>query len=236
MMGRETFLTRATWTDDEEDPWPVVEQPITLSVTLPSLPSPPRPLSSAPGIDWVHIRNPDLAAYRISPDSNTVSFLPSAAGLDNPGNSPVTFAGKRQRALTGSSEVSLSLPCRGLAGLVYYKDEHRHASMAYDADTLAFVFEGVNAAKRQPFAVRKSYPATGAGEAHFRISYTETEIRFYYRLSAAVDEWSEAGVVPTEVLTDHDFTGPCIGLFATTGTSQQDGEVEWCGFYNVRLL
>jgi hypothetical protein len=58
-----------------------------------------------------------------------------------------------------------------------------------------------------------------AGEAHLRILYTETEIQLYYRRSADNDEWFEAGVVQADVLSDHDFTGLCTGVFVTTGAS-----------------
>ena len=242
IMGRESFLTAVSW---EEGTWPVLEQPITKTVTLPSLHLvSPRKITAEPGVDWVYIRDPDLDSYKILPEKHTASLKPSEAGLDNGGDRPVTFAGKRQRSLDGEARATLSLCLSdrnpSLAGLAYYKDEHRHATIAFDSAQASFVFRAVNAARNEQVLPRsKQFPVGekehGDADVDFRIAHTEKSLVFSYRLrTSGHGEWTVAGTVDTDALTDHDFTGPCIGVFATCGGSSEGQG--WREFSDVILV
>ena len=268
IMGRETFLTSVDWTDDDHgDPWPVIEQPIAMTVSLPTPSAPPAPLpfdkinlAKQAGVDYVWTRNPDMASYKTSWADESISLRPSSTSLKSDGSEPTTFIGKRQRELVGEARAVLSISSlRGkntLSGLVYYKDEHRHASISFDSAANTIVFEVFNRAKREPVITRetiytiKDTDHSSVAGVEFRLAYTERCLEFHYRLQLAGGSVEKGvgsetsgvrcGIVDTVTLTDQDFTGPCIGLFATLATASSTEatpmEALWCDFSGVSLV
>ncbi|KAH7133037.1 glycosyl hydrolase [Dactylonectria estremocensis] len=253
IMGRETFLTPVEWADgDHGDCWPLIEQPIGLKVSLPMPSSLPPPLPAGNlkvplRAEWVFIRNPDMDSYRFSADQpmHDLSLKSSSAGLRGDGTHPITFVGKRQRELCGEARAVLSLPAlRGsstVSGLAYYKDEHRHAIIAYDSAACAVVFEVLNRGKREPVLRHEKICIVGQTESlgaqgiEFRLVHTEERLDFSYQ---SEHPWTAAGTIDTLIMTDHDFTGPCIGLFASTGaepTNAASANFRWCEFTGVSL-
>ncbi|KAM5341285.1 hypothetical protein ACJ41O_014316 [Fusarium nematophilum] len=265
IMGRETFLTPVRWADEElEDPWPMIEQPIGTTVSLPSPSGPPAALpmckgnfASHAGVDCVWIRHPDLAAYKTSWEDRTVSLKPSLADLKGDGTEPITFVGKRQRRLSGESRAVLSIPSlssqTAITGLVYYKDEHRHASISFDSVASTIVSELINRGKRDPICRRETVATltdtkdANVEDIEFRLIYSVKSLQFYYRLRLAGGNlkqgtdveasWLDAGTFDTVAMTDQDFTGPVIGLFATVQAETTSAAAsEWCDFSQVNLV
>lgn len=212
IMGRESFLTKASW----EGGWPALER-ITLTPRGLKI-SESKVSSAVPGVDLVYIRDPDLSRYNISDGGRTVVLTPSSTDLSHPEASP-TFIGKRQRRLVGESSVTIrhsgpSCAATGVrAGIACYKDEHRHLSLYLDASTSEVVFSLQNKAKDVSRSERR---AVDAGDVTFRMSYTEREYQLWYRVAGG-DSVCLA-VVDTLEMTGPDFVGPVIGVFAVAGS------------------
>lgn len=209
VMGRESFLTRATWNGG----WLSLER-VKLN---------PRGLkmrdgdtfAAAPGVDLVYIRDPDLSRYEISEGGRTINLTPSSTDLSHPEASP-TFIGKRQRRLDGESSVTIhpssSWADAGVqAGIAYYKDEHRYISLYVDASASEIVFELHNKAKG---LFRSERRGMEAGDARLRISYTEQEYRLWYAVGDGASTC--LAVVDTLDMTGPDFVGPVIGAFSVS--------------------
>jgi hypothetical protein len=89
----------------------------------------PRPLR--PHLDLVWIRDPDLDCYESIEGGQIIKIIPSTRDIhDRVG--PISFVGTRQRTLEGQATVALRttsdplFPAKVMiAGLAYYKDEHR---------------------------------------------------------------------------------------------------------------
>ncbi|KAH7385040.1 putative xylosidase/arabinosidase [Cadophora sp. MPI-SDFR-AT-0126] len=265
IMGRETFLTPATWTSgDPENSWPAIQQPIKPVLDLPKYTSAAEPsslkgqLTAQAGVDWVWVRDPDMTLYKIDDTGNSVSLQACSTGVQVKGvPASITFIGKRQRQLTGRASAVLRraqlVGKNTLSGLMYYKDEHRHASITFNSLASTVVFEVVNRVKREPIHRREIVCHLNfAGEAvlndlEFLLVHTDLCMEFSYRSCAPVSqsgevleaEWSAAGSFDTGDMSDHDFTGPCIGLFAGHAVdSREDVSTEnlWCEFHDVDLL
>lgn len=207
VMGRESFLTRATWNGG----WLSLER-VTLN---------PRGLkmrtddtfTAAPGVDLVYIRDPDLGRYEISEGGRRIQLTPSSTDLSHPEASP-TFIGKRQRHLNGESTVTMhpspSWADAGVrAGIAYYKDEHRYVSIHVDASTSEIVLELQNKAKGISRSERRGLEA---GDVRLRISYTEEEYRLWYAVGDGAP--TRLAEVDTLEMTGPDFVGPVIGVFS----------------------
>ncbi|KAJ6140121.1 glycosyl hydrolase [Penicillium samsonianum] len=213
-MGRETFLTRVDW-DGE---WPVFDQvksnPRSLSATRSN-----SHLAAEARMDYLYIRDAVMSNYRLENNDSSVTLTASSVDLSHPEHSP-TFIGKRQRQLAGTSTVVLEgiegswSSAKIQAGLACYKEEHRYSRIYYDAAQQAVVLELVNAAKK---IVRTEKHTLGEVPRSllFRIEYTEKQYSLLYSFLPHVgNDWTCLGTVDTLDVTDPDFTGPIIGVYA----------------------
>lgn len=227
VMGRETFLTTGAWPKGD---WPTLTQ-VKLNPVLPngqellrSLDTPALMVENLS--DFLYLRDADLSKHQIAADRKAVT-LTAGQGDISQWQKPVTFVGKRQRLLDGSSTVKMHGAAEASgdnvkAGLAYYKDEHRYARVFYDFATASLVFEVVNNAK----SISKTAKIEGVqlkddGSLDFRLEYTEREYKFSVRDDSSVD-WKVAGSLDTVDMTGPDFVGPLVGVFAVgrTGTVQ----------------
>ncbi|KAG4440843.1 hypothetical protein IFR05_003656 [Cadophora sp. M221] len=257
IMGRETFLTPAKWTiGDPENLWPMIQQPITSVAELSS--DKVGQFTSHAGVDWVWVRDPDMTRYKVDSTGKSVSLQPCSPEAKVKGApATITFIGKRQRQLTGHARAVLRqaqlVGKNTLSGLMYYKDEHRHASITFDSMASTVVFQVVNKVKREPIHKReivrhlKSADEADPNDIEFFLVHTELCMEFYYRFCLPNNHsgnlleasWSAAGSFDTEDMSDLDFTGPCIGLFASHAVEPGEivsNEAVWCEFHSVKLL
>ncbi|THX73124.1 hypothetical protein D6D04_08710 [Aureobasidium pullulans] len=164
------------------------------------------------GLDWLYIRNATLQDHEI--DDRSIHLTPSKADLSQ-WQDPVSFVGKRQRKLEGHASVILTIseddPCR--AGLVVYKDEHRYTRIWYDGGKKIVCFEVINNAKK----IARSHEAKiedDIEELHMLIEYAEEQLVLQYMEETGVVK--TIGTVDTGELSNADFVGPIIGVFATS--------------------
>ena len=227
VLGRESFLTPARW----EDGWLRME-PILLDVKnhkgvqLPNL-----MLTEAPNVGLIRIRDAQLDRYRVEKGGEKVTLTPAAIDLDSPNASP-TFIAKRQRTLNGRATTTIPL-CSSWAGehlklgLACYKDEHRFIRIYYDAAESSVVFQIANTAQCVARTSRKVQDEIE--EVAFEIGYTEREYTLRYAVGAGSQEWVRLNIVDTLEMTDPDFVGPVIGVFAV---ADRDGwEVKFQDFH-----
>ncbi|KAM0431862.1 hypothetical protein ACHAPT_005114 [Fusarium lateritium] len=220
-MGRETFLTPVQWPTG--DSWPVIQQPIESLPAADKQDNAPSRLN--PTVDLVYLRDPDFRAYQISHDAQQVTIRASSTDLSEP-SAPVSFLGRRQRSLYGQASVVLAAaqvesPSL-MAGLAYFKDEYRYTRVFYDFSGPSIYFEVKNAGRDkvisnrvQVASMKKTGNPTDALSIHFKLIYSESNVGFLYKIEGGSDDWVVAGNVDTLDLTDRDFTGPCVGVFAT---------------------
>ncbi|KAL4978978.1 glycosyl hydrolase [Aspergillus desertorum] len=219
IMGRETFLTPGSWDAD----WLSLELVKSeVGIARRTAEAVPR-LSSKPGVDCLYIRDASLENYRIN-NGSSAHLRATRIDLSHPMQSP-TFMGKRQRLLNGKSSVLIPrfIEYRAQAnlkfGLACYKDEHRYVRIFYDSDGDNMVFELVNKAKRiTQTEVHGLEVTVDTGALGLRIDYTENAYRMLYSYQRkSEDPWRCLATVDTLHMTDPDFTGPVIGVFAVAG-------------------
>jgi beta-xylosidase len=212
-LGRETFLTNGTWSDDG---WLSFDRAKVQIEHLSVVPDSSRRLTAAPGVDFLYIHDPVLSRYKITDGHITLTASPD--GLKSANASP-SFVGKRQRRLEGRSSVTLLPPTNDskpiTAGLVVYKDEHRFISLSYTATpnsaSSIIRLHVMNTAKRidnQQHAELEEIPQA----LQFVFEYSETEYILSYRADSG--EVKELGRVSTMDLSNKDFVGPIVGIFA----------------------
>ena len=205
IMGRETFLAEVNWPDNG---WPTIEPPIADES------SGPQPLllesQGSPAAPWVYVRNAKLDRYRIQ--GNNITLKADMVDLTSPDES-IAFVGQRPRRLHGTATVTLYKPHASTlvqAGLCLYKDEHRFLAISYDFQLEQVVFRGLNQGKT--FSRDENRDVLVEDSISFRICYTETSLEFSFQ--AEKDNWHCLSTLDTVILTDYDFTGPVIGVFA----------------------
>jgi beta-xylosidase len=222
IMGRETFLTTANW-DGE---WITFDR-VKINPKDISRPTDSETLSTAPNVDFLHIRDVDLTKYRTADDSDAVIITSSPIDLSHAELSP-SFLGKRQRLLEGQSSVIVQYisegwaPAKLKAGLACYKDEYRFARIYYDASSTDVVFELTNMAQNVSRTERHSI-----GQPEYLalcIMYTEKEYQLAYKLDKDSTRWTILATIDTLLLTDLDFVGPVIGAYAVSETGPIDIE------------
>ncbi|KAH0364828.1 glycoside hydrolase family 43 protein, partial [Aureobasidium melanogenum] len=176
------------------------------------------------GLDWLYIRDPKLQHHKI--EGSTIRLMASKADISQ-GREPVTFVGKRQRKLDGTASVRLALPKTGSsrAGLVIYKDEHRYTRIYYDSSNKAICFEVVNNAKKIS-RHNQEKNSNDTSDVRLLIKYTEDKLVFQYEEEEGVVK--TLGVVDTAELSNADFVGPVIGVFAVS--EQENEEVVFTNF------
>ncbi|KAI5207933.1 glycoside hydrolase family 43 protein [Aureobasidium subglaciale EXF-2481] len=211
-MGRESFLVSGNW-DGE---WPILD---TVEVSSSHKFKTDVVKATRSGLDWLYIRDANLSDHKI--EGSTIRLTPSKKDLAQ-WQEPVSFVGKRQRKLEGSASVSVAVPKAGSvrAGLVNYKDEHRYARIWYDNSSKSVCFEVVNNAKKINRQDQEQV-ADDIEELRLLIEYTEEKLVFQYEEEQGVTK--TLGIVDTEELSNADFVGPVIGVFATSNDeSTQD--------------
>lgn len=230
-MGRETFITRVEWSVGE---WPVIEPiqatPLSLQKSLPATLS-----IKSNTTDFVYIRHPDLTSIKTGDKGDVIKIKPSRFDLTHVGD-PISFIGKRQRALEGTAGVDLRLPSNEhhgdtKAGIALYKDEHRFARLFWDAQKQRLSFQLLNRAKSKSSTITTAVPE-GTDFIRLILRYTHKFVEFSYRTM----EGTEVVVykIDTLDLTGYDFVGPIIGLFAIT-ESDQENQVQSVVFSQFRV-
>ncbi|KAE8833544.1 hypothetical protein HRS9139_05363 [Pyrenophora teres f. teres] len=236
-LGRETFLTRGHW--DSEN-WlsfdRVKTQPSNIDTTL----DPTRKLTAALGVDWLYIHDPVASNYNISTSTppsgdKTLSLKPSPYTLSSANASP-TFLGKRQRNLKGKSRIthltSASSPKDLTAGLSIYKDEHRFFYIAVHRQTerqAVIVVRVVNKAQGIDKVEERGLEQEDVegNEIVFEIKYTEDAYTLLYSVGGGEREMVEVCKVQAGEMSDKDFVGPIVGLFAVSGEEEEGKVVFW---------
>jgi beta-xylosidase len=212
-LGRETFLVKGTWSDDG---WLTFDRVKMQIENLAVLPNSSRRLTAAPGVDFLYIHDPVLSHYKMAGRQITLTASPD--DLTSAHASP-SFVGKRQQQLKGRSSVTLLPPTLNskpiTAGLAVYKDEHRFLSLSYtmcsDSSSPTIRLHVLNKAKG--INNHEHVELTDAFQTlQLVIEYSEMD----YTLSYATEsrEFKEIGKVSTMDLSDKDFVGPIIGVFA----------------------
>ncbi|KAL3482784.1 glycosyl hydrolase [Aspergillus germanicus] len=210
IMGRETFLTPGSW-DGEWLSLALVKSHVE------GIPQAREKLSAKSGVDFLYIRDAVLENYRV--DKRSARLTATPIDFSDPERSP-TFVGKRQRSLTGKSTVFIPnfIQYRGHGsiklGIAVYKDEHRYVRIYHESDRNRIVFEIVSNAKK--IAKTESHVVQGATSTNalgLRIEYTDNEYRLLYTYHDETN-WQCLATVDTLEMTDSDFTGPVIGVFA----------------------
>lgn len=205
IMGRETFLTEVTWPDNE---WPTIEPP-----TADSSPGPQPLLLESEGshtAPWVYVRHAKLDLYQIR--GKNITLQADAVDLTSPDES-IPFVGQRQRRLHGTAKTTLFNPHASTsvrAGLCLYKDEHRFLAISYDFHLQQVDFRGLNQVKS--FSRHENHAVSCEDSMSFRIDYTEASLEFSFQADRG--NWESVSALDTAILTDYDFTGPVIGVFA----------------------
>lgn len=224
VLGRETFLTPVLWQDDE---WPVIS-PVTMDCVPRGLQThklvingkPKSPLQPFSG--FIHIRQKDSDRYIMKEDGDLI-LRPGLCDL-SASHGSVSFAGKCQRSLVGEAKVIISFrseetsPAHGIrAGLAMFKDEHRFLRIFYDTATRDVCVQNVNKAKeivredRKPVDLRNSVTLV--------MRYSEQSYKLLYRLDDD-DDLELLESIEASHMTNLDFVGPVIGVFAVT-----DGQI-----------
>jgi beta-xylosidase len=228
VMGRETFLTTAEWSEGD---WPSLNQ-VKLNPILPDGNEVVRtegqiPLTAVPMVDYLYIRDTILSNHKMSNDCKTI-MLTASLGSISQLKEPVTFVGKRQRRLEGTTTVLMhnpSVPSNTnlKAGLAYYKDELRYIKLFYDFSESAMVFEVCNKPKEISRISRQEVHLQDV--VALRIQYTKHSYQFSYRDGAELTQWKSFDPVDTIDMTNPDFVGPVIGIFAAA--EAQDVQVQF---------
>lgn len=210
-LGRETFLTKASW---DEDGWISFDR-VKTDVVVPDVQiKANEKLTAAPGVDLLYIRDPHLSNYTISSSFDAFTLKASKIDISDPEASP-TFIGKRQRRFHGTSSVTLTTSSPNLsAGLALYKDEHRFlrisSSRASSSQLPTLKFEVVNAAQD----IRRSQvftPNAPFSTVTFTISSTELAYKALFSIDGR--EAQELGRAAAAELSNRDFVGPVVGVF-----------------------
>lgn len=203
IMGRETFLTAVDWPSDG---WPKIA-PVTAEGDSGAE---HLSLQGQDSAAWVYLRDAKLDRYRMH--DGHIMVKADVVELTSPDES-TAFVGQRPRRLQGTATVALYRPQDPTpvhAGLALYKDEHRFLTIGYDSQLQEVIFQGLNQAKF--YSTRDGCSVQLQQSLSLKIDYTETSLKFSFQ--AEKGNWHELSTVDTAILTDYDFTGPVIGVFA----------------------
>ncbi|KNG44031.1 glycoside hydrolase family 43 protein [Stemphylium lycopersici] len=217
-LGRETFLTKGTWS---EAGWLSFER-VNMEgsggdAVDAGMPDPQgKKLTAQEGVEWLYIRDAELGGYKI--DERDVAMMAAPHDLSSANASPC-FIGKRQRRLKGASSVTLlpfhDMPSPLTAGIAVYKDEHRFLTLSYTASSFPSITLRVrNKAKHiDRTHTIDNIAHSPSSPIDLSIRYTETQYTVYYKTEPA-GEVQEVGKVDSMDLSDKDFVGPIVGIFA----------------------
>ncbi|KAH7146196.1 glycosyl hydrolase [Dactylonectria macrodidyma] len=216
VLSRETFLTPARWQGEWLQIEPVKSDVKNhAGVQLPSL-----VLSAAPEVSYVYVRDAQLNRYQFEQGGEAVTLKPSSVDFSSIDVSP-TFVAKRQRALQGKATAAVTQldgawsKVKVKFGLACYKDEHRFFRVYFDTEDSSVVFDIVNAAQKIARTTRR---VLGDVEGlSFSMDYTDMEYTLRYTAGAGSLSTVTLATVDTLEMTDPDFVGPIIGVFAVAG-------------------
>lgn len=221
-LGRETFLTPATWT---QDGWlrAGTHGRLELEVeanTLPLHPVEPPPAvdhfdSAALGLDWNYLRNPDPALYSLTERAGWLRLSCAAATLDDQ-DSPA-FVGRRQRDFICAARVLLDFdPSQDgdEAGLTVRMNEQHHYEIALTrrhGERRVIVRRRIGR-----LAAVVAEEAVEAGTLILEIRADREEYYFgFARAGQPVREIAAGEVRYLATETAGGFTGVYFGLYAT---------------------
>ena len=212
VMGRETFLTAGSWSGCG---WPridTVKMSPAAGIEL-SWEKKHSSLISAPGVDYLYIRDPTLSNFEFSPDGHRITLTATENDFDQWKN-PITFVRKRQRNLIGQATVVMTISHKAnninlQSGMAYYKDEYRYMKLYYDHAASEIVLQVVNRAKAFCRVTKRGVKQSGSYS--FRIQYTPRSYVFSYNMG---QNWLSLEPLDTLILSGLDFVGPVIGVFA----------------------
>ncbi|KAL3443949.1 glycosyl hydrolase [Aspergillus insuetus] len=171
-------------------------------------------------LDLVWIRDPDLGCYEVLEDGRIIKIRPSSWDIHDC-IGPISF----DPLFTAAKGV--------VAGLEYYKDEHRYARIAFDYTTSTIFVETQKASEVPATNARTgklTTEITPGMEIHFCIKHSEASLEFGYYLGEIFHNgWNLIATMDTLELTDRAFTGPCIGIFSTA----RNADAVWCGTFSL---
>jgi hypothetical protein len=223
-MGRETFLTPGSWDEGKWLALDVVRQnPVVNGKELRRLEGTPT-LTASAMVDLLYIRDANLSHHEFCNDGNTVTLTASLRDFSQC-DSPVTFVGKRQRLLYGTTIATMHRASSPIseqlkAGIAYYKDEHRYIKLYYDFTASEMVFEIINNARSISRKTQAAFDLQT--QVTLRVEYTERTLKFSYGNGL---DWTCLGSLDAIEMTGPDFVGPVIGVFATADT--EDVQVQF---------
>jgi beta-xylosidase len=219
-LGRETFLTAVSW---PKDGWPAIDLP-TLEFQRNQVAPESSGGSEFPQlkgrarVDDVYIRDPQLEDYAFSSDSRTISITPRVPTLSVQ-RGTTSFVGKRQRGLNSTATVTLQLQDRKdqttKAGLALYKEDCRHVEIYYDYSTCEVGFHKEHKILRMDVLTQKALSPPSPRSVAFRIRATGHKYDFDFR-GGDEQDWTLLGSVDAKEMTGCDFSGPILGIFAST--------------------
>lgn len=246
-IGRETFLTKVNWSDDN---WPVVA-PVKLTMPAPNLPE--QLFKSEPardefnektfGFQWNFLRNPHEENYSLAERPGWLRLRGTAVTL-NERDSP-TFIGRRQADLACEASARLSFSPRAEneeAGLVLRGDDQNHCEIGITRHD----------GRRQIF-FRKTFGGKIAGPVHYEnigsgdvvLAAKASPLAYELYYSAPRGRAHSLGTLPardlsSESLTDekhfsYNFTGVYIGLYAA-GNGRTNSEPADFGWFDYRPI
>lgn len=233
-LGRETFLTRASWPSDG---WPSVA-PVELQMTAPQMPQHAFQLAPARdefnhqqlGQQWNFLRNPREENYSLTERPGWLRLRGTAVTL-NDQDSP-TFIGRRQTDLNCTVATRLDFQPRHTneeAGLVLRGNDKNHCEIGitfHNGERMVF-FRKIRDGKIVEPVV---YAGAAAKRVTLSIKASPLQYEFFFSASSAAS--TSLGKVPTRDLSSEavgGFTGVYAGLFATGNgqTNSVPADFDW---------
>ncbi|KAH8652631.1 putative xylosidase/arabinosidase [Tricladium varicosporioides] len=217
-LGRETFLMPVSW---PEGGWPTMEHPTLAFEHQWSMSSADVEISvPQKQVKNVFIRNCDLSHYDFTKDG-TIKIQATLKDLSTP-TGTASFVGQRQKSLSSRAAATLQVPnvntsTNMKAGLAMYKENYRHCEIYYDFGTSSICSTIVNKLKGEPVNVRRDLKAVGKIDLQIKCTPDSYELQY---MTDAEDEWILMGEASTLDMTAYDFTGPLLGIFATSSEEQ----------------
>jgi xylan 1,4-beta-xylosidase len=240
-IGRETFLTRVKWTDDN---WPVVS-PIELVMPAPNLPEhmwkkePARENFNGASLppEWNYLRNPYENEYSFKERPEYLRLWGSAVTL-NDRDSPA-FVGRRQTFLSGRVATRLSFNPQHEneeAGLVVRGNDKNHYEIGitlHDGERQVFFRKVLEGNASEPV----QYQAIGSGDVILSVKARPLSYDFLYQSShgraksmgTALTRDLSSEKLTLEKIGNYNFTGAYFGLYATGNgqTNSVPADFDW---------